>query len=111
VGNDERMFFLAPLFDEIDQPLLAIEQAEVKVLLLAKLDLAPLWTELAVGAAFFVSEKLFLAHAVVAALLRFVEPAALACRRVFVVPEALENLLHARLVQRIGRGGPGVVAH
>ena len=77
-------------------------EAEVVVLFFAVLDLAPLGPELAIGAALFIGEKLFLADAVVAVLFVFVD-------LLFVV-EALENALHASLVDGIGGGGPAIVA-
>ena len=55
--------------DEIEQPLFVLGEAEVVVLLVALLDLAPLGAEFAVGAALLVGEELLLPHAVEAACL------------------------------------------
>ena len=77
-------------------------EPEVVVFFDAMLDLAPFGTELAIGAALFVGQELFLADAVVALLFVLVD-------LLFVV-KALQHSLHTFLVQRIGRGRPTVVA-
>ena len=86
------------IFSEIvEQPVFVLREPEVVVFLDAMLDLAPLGTELAIGAALFVGQELFLPYAVVALLFVFVD-------LLFVV-ETLEHSLHAFLVQR-GRWWP-----
>ena len=86
----------------IEEPVFVLGEPEVVVLLVAMLDLSPLGAELAVGAALLVGQELFLTNAVVALLFVLVD-------LLFVV-KALQNSLHAMLVQRIGRGRPDVVA-
>ena len=90
-------------FSEIaEQPIFVLGEPEVVVFFDAMLDLAPFGAELAIGAALFVGQELFLPDAVVALLFVFVD-------LLFVV-ETLEHSLHAFLVQRVGRGRPAVVA-
>ena len=91
------------IFSEIiEQPVFVLREPEVVVFFDAVLDLAPFGTELAVRAALFVGQELFLPYAVVALLFVLVD-------LLFVV-ETLEHSLHTFLVQRIGRGRPAVVA-
>src|SRR6185295_17203540 len=109
IGNDQRLAALAPGIDEIEQPLLVVAQAEVKVFLFAKLHRLPLRTEFAVFAPLLVRKELFLTHGIISALAFLVDPLALAVRPL-VVPKPLENGPDAVLVTRRGRRGPAVIA-
>ena len=86
----------------MEKPIAVFCEFEVVVLLLDLDDLAPLWAELAVGTAFFFREKLFLAHAVIAALRGLVELA--------LIPESLEHALNAGFVQVLHCSRPSIVA-
>ena len=86
-------------------------QAEVVVLLLAKLHLAPFGAEFAIRPALLVREKLLLADAVISALRGLVNPAAFAGRRVLFIPEPLKNGAHTLLMALIGGRRPAVVFH
>ena len=52
----------------VEQPIFVLREPKVVVFFVAMLDLAPLGTELAVGAALFVGQELLLPHAVIALL-------------------------------------------
>ena len=99
VGSDE----ILPGFEEHVEPLGALREAEVPVLLVEHDHLAPLGAELAVGPTLLVGEELLLTHAVVAAVGRLVEPVALL--------KVGQDFLHHLLVERRGGGGPGVVGN
>ena len=73
-----------------EEPLFVLRQFEVVILLFAVLDLAPLRAELAIGAAFFIGQELFLADAVIALLFVFVD--------LLLVVKPLEHSLHTFLV-------------
>ena len=99
VGGDE----ILPGLEETGQPFRALREPEIPVLLVQQDDFAPLGSKLTVGPAFLVGEELLLAHAVVAAVGRLVEPVALL--------EVGEDALDRLLVQGRRRGGPAIVGN
>ena len=99
IGSDE----ILPGLEETGQPLRALGEPKIPVLLVQQDDFAPLGSELAVGPAFLVGEELLLAHAVVAAVGGLVEPVTLL--------EVGEDALDRLLVQGRGRGGPAIVGN
>src|ERR1051326_4206208 len=68
--RDDRVFAIV---DVTEQPIFVLAEFEIIIFFLAKLDLPPLKPELAVGAAFFIGEELFLTNRVIARLLIFVD--------------------------------------
>ena len=88
--------------DVVLQPFDVIRKFEVPVFLLDFDDLAPFLAEIAVRAAFFVGEELFLADGVVARVTFFVELTA--------VVQFLQHGLDDPFMTGIGGGGPAVVA-
>ena len=102
IGNDKRFSCRGTGVNKIEQPLAVLSQFEEIIFLLDEDDLAPLGSEFPVRPALFIGQKLFLPHAVISGLFRFVKMAG--------VPEPLEHRLHAVLVDRIDCRGPGVIA-
>ena len=58
IGND----CVCSIVEILKQPIFVLAQLEVVIFFLAKLDLTPLRAELAIGAAFLVSQELFLTN-------------------------------------------------
>src|SRR5262249_45771085 len=111
IGNDYWPVGLRALVDQIEQPLFVLLEPEIIIFLFAKLDLAPFRSELAIGSAFLVGQKLFLTNRVITGLLRLINPAALTRRGIFLVPKTLQHSLHHLFVARRDRFRPAVIFH
>src|SRR5262249_15994986 len=87
----------------LKQPLFVLIELEVIIFFLAKFDLSPFGTELAIWAAFLVSQELFLADRVVTSLFVLIDLA--------LVEEPLQDSLNNFLLPIARRLGPFIVFH